>query len=42
MLTVAALFQYGQFEMNPPDYELVIRPLPTNAPANNFCMRRTG
>jgi cytochrome P450 len=42
MLTVAALFHYGQFEMDPPDYELQIRPLPTNAPANSFCMKRAG
>jgi cytochrome P450 len=40
MLTVAGLLHFGQFEMDPPGYELKIRPLPTNAPANNFRLRR--
>ncbi len=42
MLTVASLFHFGQFEMDPPDYDLKIRPLPTNAPANNFRLKRVG
>lgn len=42
MLTVACLFHFGRFEMTPSDYELKIRPLPTNAPANNFRLRRIG
>ncbi len=42
MLTVASLFQFGKFEMDPPDYDLKIRPLPTNAPANNFRLKRVG
>lgn len=40
MLTVACLFNFGQFEMDPPGYNLKIRPLPTNAPANNFRLKR--
>ncbi len=42
MLTVASLFHFGKFEMDPPDYDLKIRPLPTNAPANNFRLKRIG
>lgn len=42
MLTVASLFHFGQFEMDPPNYNLKIRPLPTNAPANNFRLKRVG
>lgn len=42
MLTVASLFRFGQFEMDPPDYALKIRTLPTNAPANNFRLKRVG
>ena len=42
MLTVASLFHFGQFEMDPPEYNLKIRPLPTNAPANNFRLKRVG
>lgn len=42
MLTTACLFQFGQFEMDPLNYELKIRPLPTNAPANNFRLKRVG
>jgi cytochrome P450 len=40
MLTVATMLHSDQFEMDPPDYELKIRPLPTNAPADNFRLRR--
>jgi cytochrome P450 len=40
MLTVATMLHSDQFEMDPPGYELKIRPLPTNAPANNFRLRR--
>lgn len=40
MLTIASMFQFGKFEMDPIDYELKIRPLPTNAPANNFRLKR--
>ncbi|GAB4577837.1 MAG: cytochrome P450 [Anaerolineales bacterium] len=42
MLTIAAMFHFGQFEMDPLDYKLKIRPLPTNAPANNFRLKRVG
>ena len=42
MLTVASLFHFGKFEMDPPGYDLKIRPLPTNAPANNFRLKRVG
>jgi cytochrome P450 len=40
MLTAACLFHFGRFEMDPVDYELKIRPLPTNAPANSFRLKR--
>lgn len=40
MLTIATLLNRGKFEMDPPNYDLKIRPLPTNAPANNFRLRR--
>ncbi len=40
MLTVAGVLEMGEFEMDPPGYELKIRPLPTNAPANNFRLKR--
>jgi cytochrome P450 len=42
MLTVAGLLRFGQFEMDPPQYALQTRPLPTNAPANNFRLKRVG
>lgn len=42
MLTIASLFHVGQFEMDPPNYDLKIRPLPTNAPADNFRLKRIG
>ncbi len=42
MLTIACLFHFGRFEMDPLDYNLKIRPLPTNAPANNFRLKRVG
>ena len=42
MLTIACLFHFGRFEMDPVDYNLKIRPLPTNAPANNFRLKRVG
>lgn len=40
MLTVATMLHSDRFEMDPPGYELKIRPLPTNAPADNFRLRR--
>lgn len=42
MLTCATLLHFGRFEMDPVNYDLKIRPLPTNAPASNFKLRRVG
>lgn len=42
MMTIATMLQYGKFEMSPTDYTLKVRPLPTNAPANNFKLKRVG
>jgi cytochrome P450 len=42
MLTAACLLHFGRFEMDPANYDLKIRPLPTNAPANSFKLKRVG
>lgn len=42
MMTIATMLRYGRFEMSPADYTLKVRPLPTNAPANNFRLTRVG
>jgi cytochrome P450 len=42
MLTIATMLRFGKFEMTPTDYTLKVRPLPTNAPANNFQLKRVG
>ena len=42
MMTIATMLQFGKFEMAPADYTLKVRPLPTNAPANNFQLKRVG
>lgn len=40
MLTAACMLHFGRFEMVPASYDLKIRPLPTNAPANSFKLKR--
>ncbi len=42
MLTSACLLHFGRFEMDPAGYDLKIRPLPTNAPASSFKLKRIG
>lgn len=42
MLTAACLLHFGRFEMDPAGYDLKIRPLPTNAPASSFKLKRVG
>ncbi len=39
MLTTATLLRYGNFEMEPPDYELKTRTAPTPAPDKSFRIR---
>jgi cytochrome P450 len=42
MMTIATMLRFGKFQMTPADYTLKVRPLPTNAPANNFRLKRVG
>lgn len=42
MLTTACMFRFGRFEMDPAGYNLKMRTLPTNAPANSFKLKRVG